>query len=101
MDEHARMVLAMEVATGDTLDCDAPKRTERQYWMRAVISAALYAQGWTDDQIGSQMHRNHATIWCCRNRLAAALEMPRIYPDVVRMRNEFNATYYELFGQRL
>lgn len=100
-DEYERMRAALEDVTGETLDTEHPRRTETQFWMRATIAHFLYRNGWNDDRIAGILGRNRTTIYCARQRLQQAMDLPRVYWDVTRMIEQFKTHYYELFGQNL
>lgn len=97
-DAYARMLLAMEDVTGEALLTDPPRRTERQYWMRTIIAQHLWKMGWNDRQIGEVLHRDHSTIFVGRSKYRSAMELPKIFADVVRLENNFKQRYYDFFG---
>ena len=98
-DAYERMLLAMEDVVGDTLDTTHPRRTETQYWMRTIIAQHLWQQGWKDWQIARVVGRSRCTVNIERQRYREAMELPRVYADVVRLDNNFKTRYYEFFGQ--
>lgn len=97
-DAYERMLQAMEDVTGEALETAHPRRTESQYWMRTIIAQHLWKMGWNDRQIGEILHRDHSTIFVARAKYRAAMELPKIYADVVRLTNNFKQRYYDFFG---
>lgn len=101
LDDYDRIRTAMEYATGETLDTDHPCRTSSQFWMRAITAHFLYSRGWVDARIARLLGRCRAAIWCSRQRVQEAMELPKVYADVIEIMTKTKEQYYELFGHNL
>lgn len=100
-DEFDRMRIAMEDATGVAMETEHPNRTATQYWMRTIIAHFLSVKGWKDGRIAGIFGRDRTTIYTARQRLRQAMELPRVYCDVMENMDAFKRRYFELYGEQL
>lgn len=100
-DEFERCRAAIEAVTGEALDVDRPRRTECQFWMRAIIADTLFMKGWSDERIAGILGRNRTTIIHCRHKLREAMDLPKVYWDIMKEIKSFKDKYYEFFGQNI
>lgn len=100
-DDCERALRAMEDVTGTALDTEHPRRTDAEFWTRAVIAQHLYDRGWNDTRIASVLNRHRTTLLHARLRLHDALRRPSMYADIVRLERQFKTRYHELYGQDL
>lgn len=96
-DEYERAARALEDVTGQTLDTAHPRRTEGEFWTRAIIAQHLRDHGWTDAQAAPLLNRDRTTLLHARLRLHDALRRPSMYADIVRLERQFKTRYNELF----
>ena len=69
--------------------------------MRAIFAHFLCAHGWDDERIAALLGRDRSTVWYGRQRIRQAMDLPRVYRDVIGKINRFKSQYYELYGQNL
>lgn len=60
-------------------------------YARVVITIYLYENGWSENQIGRVLHKNHATINHYKRIWDNARDFPWMYPELIWLYNKFKS----------
>ena len=67
------------------------KRCRKNLWPRVVIAYALYKEGFTEQEIGSVMNRDHSTINHYKDIMENGQRLPRMYWELIDLNSKFKA----------
>lgn len=75
-------------------------RKARFVWARTMIAFELTNEGYTLEQVGTALDRDHSTIVHLRDKMASALSLPEVYKCEIDIWNKFRKKITDDIQQR-
>lgn len=79
--EYMRNILGMEIPMTSRLSEFA--------WARTMVTYQLTKEGYSSNEIGRMIHKDHSTIIYMRNKMETALRYPNAYKDILDIWKQF------------
>ena len=67
-------------------------RTSATVWPRNIFIFVALREGYSQSEVGREIHRNHSTVCHARNRVNEAFEMPEQYRDEITLYKKYIET---------
>jgi len=85
-DRYAILLRIAEQATGHQL---TDERTRENTDIRTLVATEMRSEGFTLEEIGIYMRRNHSTVTHYTKMLEDAMKYPKMYADLIQKHESF------------
>lgn len=58
-------------------------------WHRAIFCLVAFREGYSQNQIGHFIHRDHSSVSQAITRMQNAFDVPRAYVDIIKLYNDY------------